>query len=114
MSGLGDLAGKAEELAKEHPDQVKQGVERAGQVAESRAAGSAVSGSFAMDHAMTLGWLRSLVMSSWIAARWAAAASAPITPGPKVRAPGSPMFPRLRCRPTAGASPITSRPCRSA
>ena len=82
--------------------------------AGSRAAGSAVSGSFAMDQAMTLGWLRSRAMSSRIAARWAAAASAPMTPGPKVRAPGSPMFPRLMCRPTAGVSSITSSPCRSA
>ena len=39
MSGLGDLAGKAEELAKEHPDQVKQGVEKAGQVADEKTGG---------------------------------------------------------------------------
>jgi VIT1/CCC1 family predicted Fe2+/Mn2+ transporter len=39
VSGLGDLAGKAEELAKEHPDQVKQGMEKAGQVADEKTGG---------------------------------------------------------------------------
>jgi MT0933-like antitoxin protein len=39
VSGLGDLAGKAEELAQEHPDQVKQGVEKAGQVADEKTGG---------------------------------------------------------------------------
>ena len=39
MDGLGDLAGQAEKLAKEHPDQVKQGVEKAGQVADEKTGG---------------------------------------------------------------------------
>ena len=39
MGGLEDMAGKAEELAKEHPDQVKQGVEKAGQVADEKTGG---------------------------------------------------------------------------
>ena len=39
MSEFGDLAGKAEELAQEHPDQVKQGLEKAGQVADEKTGG---------------------------------------------------------------------------
>ena len=39
MGGLGDLVGKAKKLAKEHPDQVKQGVEKAGQVADEKTGG---------------------------------------------------------------------------
>ena len=39
MSEFGDLAGKAEELAKEHPDQVKEGLEKAGQVADEKTGG---------------------------------------------------------------------------
>ena len=39
VSELGDLAGKAEELAQEHPDQVKQGLEKAGQVADEKTGG---------------------------------------------------------------------------
>jgi MT0933-like antitoxin protein len=39
VSELGDLAGKAEELAQEHPDQVKQGIEKAGQVADEKTGG---------------------------------------------------------------------------
>jgi MT0933-like antitoxin protein len=39
MGGLGDLAGKAEKLAKEHPDQVRQGAEKAGQVADEKTGG---------------------------------------------------------------------------
>ena len=39
MGGLEDMAGKAEELAKEHPDQVKQGVEKAGEVADEKTGG---------------------------------------------------------------------------
>ena len=39
MSELGDLAGKAEELAQEHPDQVKQGLEKAGQAADEKTGG---------------------------------------------------------------------------
>ena len=39
VSELGDLAGKAEELAREHPDQVKQGLEKAGQVADDKTGG---------------------------------------------------------------------------
>ena len=39
MGGLGDLAGQAEKLAKEHPDQVKQGVEKAGEVADEKTGG---------------------------------------------------------------------------
>jgi hypothetical protein len=39
VSGLGDLVGKAEELTQEHPDQVKQGVEKAGQVADEKTGG---------------------------------------------------------------------------
>ena len=39
MSEFRDLAGKAEELAQEHPDQVKQGLEKAGQVADEKTGG---------------------------------------------------------------------------
>ena len=80
----------------------------------SRAAGSAVSGSFAIDQAITHGWFRSRAMSSPMAARCASAAAVPIASGENVRAPWSPMFPRLRCSPTAGVSSMTSTPFRSA
>ena len=39
MSEFGDLAGKAEELAQERPDQVKQGLEKAGQAADEKTGG---------------------------------------------------------------------------
>ena len=56
-----------------------------------RAASSAVSGSLAIDQAITHGWLRSRVISSPMACRWAAAAAAPIRSGANVVAPWSPM-----------------------
>jgi len=39
VSEFGDLAGKAEELAQERPDQVKQGLEKAGQAADEKTGG---------------------------------------------------------------------------
>jgi hypothetical protein len=40
MSGMGDWAKKAEELAKEHPDQADQAVDRAEQFASERTGGT--------------------------------------------------------------------------
>jgi hypothetical protein len=39
MSGMGDWAKKAEELAKEHPDQADQAVDRAERLASERTGG---------------------------------------------------------------------------